>query len=175
MSCNLLLLELEELCGGEGTSLCCMGQVIYIAAMPRPYVLPVSVKGIIFDGATVWLRQNERGEWELPGGKLDEGEQPTQTVERELHEELGFRSSARGLVGAEVYAGSGSMDESRGVLVLLYLCDLVAKVGEPERLGEAGIAEFAAFDLGEIGTLNMPTFYKQAIDHAWHVYSHSCE
>ena len=35
-----------------------------------PYIIPVSVKGVVFDGGKVWLRQNERNEWELPGGKL---------------------------------------------------------------------------------------------------------
>lgn len=33
--------------------------------------LPISVKGIVFQDGKVWLRRNERSEWELPGGKLD--------------------------------------------------------------------------------------------------------
>lgn len=47
-----------------------------------PYLVPVSVKGIVFDDDGVWLRSNERGEWELPRGKIDPGEQPTETVVR---------------------------------------------------------------------------------------------
>ncbi len=43
--------------------------------MYHTYSVPISVKGIIFENNSVWLRKNEREEWELPGGKLDEGEQ----------------------------------------------------------------------------------------------------
>ena len=45
-----------------------------------PYDVPISCKGIVFENGRVWIRQNERGEWELPGGKLDPGEQPEDTV-----------------------------------------------------------------------------------------------
>jgi hypothetical protein len=31
----------------------------------------VLIKGIVFDGNKVWLRKNERDEWELSGGKLE--------------------------------------------------------------------------------------------------------
>lgn len=99
--------------------------------------LPISVKGIVFEDGKVWLRRNERNEWELPGGKVDEGEQPEQTVVRELLEELGFVVGVRELVGAHVYKIPSSSDESGGVLVVSYLCQLNNKTGEVENLGEA--------------------------------------
>lgn len=55
-----------------------------------PYLVPISIKGIVFENGKVWLRKNERDEWELPGGKLEDGEQPKETIIRELKEELGF-------------------------------------------------------------------------------------
>lgn len=130
----------------------------------QPYLIPVSVKGIVFEEGKIWLRKNERHEWELPGGKLDEGEQPEQTVVRELKEELGFEVEVKKLVGAHLYTIKKSIDESRGVLVISYHCMLIKKSGSFELLGEAGRAEFRSFSPDEITTLNMPQFYRDAIE-----------
>lgn len=135
--------------------------------MYTPYLLPISVKGIIFEDRKVWLRKNERNEWELPGGKLGEGEQPEQTVIRELREELGFETEVRDLIQAHVYIIQKSVDEKKGVLVLSYLCLLKDKVGDFEHIGEAGIARFNAFSLEEVSSLTMPQFYKDAISKAF--------
>ena len=131
-----------------------------------PYVVPVSVKGIVFEDDKVWLRSNERLEWELPGGKIDPGEQPEETVIRELAEELGFEVNVEKLVDAHMYTIKKSIDESYGVLVLSFLCHVIAKSGEFELEGEAGRAEFKAFALSEVDSLNMPDFYKRAITQA---------
>jgi ADP-ribose pyrophosphatase YjhB (NUDIX family) len=37
-------------------------------------MFPVSVKGVVVQGGKVLLLRNERDEWELPGGKLEVGE-----------------------------------------------------------------------------------------------------
>jgi 8-oxo-dGTP pyrophosphatase MutT (NUDIX family) len=37
---------------------------------------PVSIKGVLMDGDRVVLLENERREWELPGGRLEPGEAP---------------------------------------------------------------------------------------------------
>lgn len=128
-----------------------------------PYLVPVSAKGIVFENDAVWLRKNERDEWELPGGKIDPGEQPTETVKREMGEELGFDVDVKGLVDAHMYTIHKSTDENYGVLVLAYVCEIISKTGVFEAIGEAGKSEFKAFDITEIRTLNMPEFYKVAI------------
>lgn len=56
---------------------------------PAP-LWPVSVKGVLFIGREVVLLQNERDEWELPGGRLEAGEEPGPCVVREISEELGI-------------------------------------------------------------------------------------
>ena len=47
----------------------------------------LSCKAIVRDGNSIWLRKNERNDWELPGSQLDEGEQPEQTIVRDIAEE----------------------------------------------------------------------------------------
>lgn len=131
-----------------------------------PYLVPVSVKGIVIENGKVWLRKNERDEWELPGGKIDPGEQPEETVLRELSEELGFTAEVKDIIDAHMYTIQKSIDESLGVLVVCYLCTVLDKSGEFELVGEAGRSEFKEFSLGEIGLLNMPEFYKKAISKA---------
>ena len=128
-----------------------------------PYLVPISVKGIVFEEGSVWLRSNERGEWELPGGKIDPGEQPMETVTREMREELGYEVTVKDLVDAYMYKIDKSIDESYGVLVLMYLCEVNSRSGVFELEGEAGKAEFKIFPITEIADLNMPTFYKDAI------------
>jgi 8-oxo-dGTP pyrophosphatase MutT (NUDIX family) len=128
-----------------------------------PYLVPVSIKGIVIEDGKVWLRKNERNEWELPGGKIDEGEQPETTIVRELSEELGFEIEVVDVVQAYMYTIQKSIDEHHGVLVVTYLCKLQAKTGDFEHIGEAGRAEFRAFSLDEVQSLNMPEFYKGSI------------
>jgi len=134
--------------------------------MSETYKIPISVKGIVFQDDSVWLRKNERGEWELPGGKLDEGEQPKETIIREIEEELGFEVKVKDLIQADMTRVEGSSDESNGVLVLAYLCEFVKKVSDFETEGEAGASEFKLFPISEIDYLNMLDFFKEAIKKA---------
>ncbi len=125
--------------------------------------LPVSVKGVVFDGPRVWLRYNERHEWELPGGRLDPDEQPVDTVVREIREELGLEVTVQRLIGAHRYTIAGSADEHTGVLVLGYLCAVTGRVGDVEAVGEAGLARFQRWPVAELRSLPMPAFYSGMI------------
>ena len=129
----------------------------------QSYSAPISIKGIIFEDDKVWLRKNERDEWELPGGKLEDGEQPEQAVVRELREELGFETDVVAIAQAHLYTIRHSIDESHGVLVVTYLCKIRSRIGDFEIDGEAGTAQFERFFLDEVAGLNMPEFYKGAI------------
>ncbi|MEK7411453.1 MAG: NUDIX domain-containing protein, partial [Actinomycetota bacterium] len=66
----------------------------------------------------VILLQNERDEWELPGGKPMPGETPEDTVAREISEELNIPVTVGDIVDMwmyEIYAGAT-------VLVITYRC-----------------------------------------------------
>ncbi|MBI4573327.1 MAG: NUDIX hydrolase [candidate division NC10 bacterium] len=80
--------------------------------------LPISAKGVLIRRGRVLLLKNERGEWELPGGRLDEGETPEETVVREIREETGLLVSVISLVDAWVYR----VTRSERVIVLEYSC-----------------------------------------------------
>ena len=52
------------------------------------YRFPVSIKGIFFIDNKVVLLKNERGIWDLPGGKLNKNEHFEEGLKREIKEEL---------------------------------------------------------------------------------------
>lgn len=137
-----------------------------------PYLIPVSIKGVVIEDNKVWLRKNERNEWEIPGGKIDQGEQPEETITRELEEELGFVTKPVEILQAYLYTIKVSIDETRGVLVVSYLCELQEKTGNFEFIEEAGKAEFQSFTQSEVESLHMPGFYKIAIKKAFDITSH---
>lgn len=118
--------------------------------------LPVSIKGIIFNKNQVILLKNERDEWELPGGRLEEGESPEECLIREIHEELGLSCSISNLINVWVY----EVLEGRHVLIVTYLCkctdELNVKISDEH-------SEFNWFRIAEIETINMPKGYIDSI------------
>ena len=65
---------------------------------------PVSVKGVLVRDDRVLLLQNERGERELPGGKLELGGQPVDCVAREITEETGLQVTTGPILDSWQYA-----------------------------------------------------------------------
>ena len=126
--------------------------------MAGTYAIPVSCKGIVFEDKQVWLRLNERSEWELPGGRLTSGEQPEACVVRGVRDELGVEVEAKQAIATHVHKVLSSFDEAGGVLVAMYRCDIVEGTASPASGGE-----FRKFEVADLGDLPMPVFYKQAI------------
>jgi ADP-ribose pyrophosphatase YjhB (NUDIX family) len=60
------------------------------------YVTPkVEVRGATFrDGRVLLVRETADGHWTLPGGWADVGESPSQSIEKEIEQETGFRARA---------------------------------------------------------------------------------
>ena len=118
---------------------------------------PISIKGIVEVKGRVVLLKNGRGEWELPGGKLEPGERPAQCVEREVLEELGVATQADALLDVWMYNIDGVID----VFIVTFAMrpiepDLELRVsGEHEGIG--------LFEYDEIPSLNMPDGYKGSI------------
>lgn len=122
---------------------------------------PVSIKGVVLDEhRRVLLLRNDRDEWELPGGRIEIGETPQETVVREIGEEIGWTVTAGPLLDAWLYRIA---QVDKYVFVVTYGCHLVA-AGPPVLSDEhRGFGLFAA---DELPGLPLPDGYRRAID-AW--------
>lgn len=117
---------------------------------------PVSIKAIIVVDDKVPLLRNERDEWELPGGKLDPGEQPESCVVREVKEELALNATVCTIIDSWVYNIHGKTD----VLIVTYHLDAMSLKGI--RVSHEH-KELKIFSVNEIEALKMPKGYKQSI------------
>lgn len=120
-------------------------------------VWPVSVKGVLTDKQRrVCLLQNERDEWELPGGRLERGETPEKCLKREIREELSILVDVGRLLDVWVY----EVQPGAEVLIVTYRCHWNGK--DIPRISDEHTA-MGWFDRGEIHGLRIPEGYLRAI------------
>lgn len=117
---------------------------------------PVSVKGVLFIGAKVVLLKNERDEWELPGGRLEAGEEPSLCIIREISEELGVEVKLGDFLDCWRYP----VLPKKEVLVITFGVQPLAQAElhlshEHKALG--------CFLIAEIASLPMPEGYRRSI------------
>ena len=116
----------------------------------------VVTAAILVREGRVLLAQRREGakqglKWEFPGGKVEDGETPEQTLERELMEELGVKTRTGRIYDAKIFEYP-----SQKVLVLFYFSTLIE--GEPQPIDANGLEwvtrdkimdhDFAAADVG---------------------------
>jgi 8-oxo-dGTP pyrophosphatase MutT (NUDIX family) len=81
---------------------------------------PLSIKGVLVHQGRVFLLLNQRGEWELPGGRPERGEEHRAALEREIREETGLEIE----VGALVDEHPFEVLPGRVVQIVAYACTL---------------------------------------------------
>lgn len=122
----------------------------------------ISCKGIIFEDGKIWLRKNERDDWELPGGRLDEGEQPEDTVQREIKEELGVEITEPKLI--DVYVWRKDFGTATHVELVTFVAEVTKRVSDMEYVGEAGASEFQLVTIEQALALDrLSPPYKRAL------------
>ena len=119
----------------------------------------VSVKGVLLRRGSVVLLENERAEWQLPGGRLEPGETPEECLAREIAEELGCVVEVGPLLDCWVY----EVLPDRSVVIVTYG---VERQDEGElRLSDEHKA-LGLFPVNQIAGLALPHGYRRAI-HRW--------
>jgi len=102
------------------------------------------------------LLENERGEWELPGGKLEIGESPEECLAREIVEELELQAQIGPLLDAFVY------EVLPGTLVLVLACGCFTEdlrnVSHSAEHSHVGI-----FGLDELRGIKLPDGYRRSV------------
>ena len=81
---------------------------------------PLSIKGVVIHDSRVLLLLNERGEWDLPGGRPDAGEDHRAALVREVREETGLAVEVGALVDEHLF----EVLSQRFVRILAYACTL---------------------------------------------------
>jgi ADP-ribose pyrophosphatase YjhB (NUDIX family) len=116
----------------------------------------ISVKGVLIEDGSVVLLENERGEWELPGGRPEPGEDAPAALVREFAEEL----DAEIAVGPIVDCWNYEVLPGRHVTIVTYAVTRAIR-GEMRVSDEHRRLDW--FPLAAIDTLKLPPGYRRSI------------
>ena len=128
---------------------------------------------VVRDGAILLTRTSELapdpGTWHLPGGGIDHGESPTDTIRRELWEEAGLEGAATDLLTVLDHHFTGTAPNGRAVdfhaIGIIYRAEVGP--GEPRVVEEGGTTDAVAWvPLADIaaGRLKVYGSVRAAID-----------
>ena len=118
---------------------------------------PTSIKGVLLVGGKVVLVRNSRDEWELPGGRLENGEDHAQALVREFAEELSL--SIR--VDAPIDSYLFEVIPGRQVFIVTYGCSLV---GDFQPKISAEHTEHCLWPVDRLSKINLPAGYRNSIE-----------
>lgn len=114
---------------------------------------PIELAGcvILDDYGRILLLHRSRGDheqWELPGGKVEEGEDPEETAMRELREELDLEVQLTKLLGSDTF------EQDEDVYEYHWFQAEIVK-GEPTVLETDSFDDVDYFELDDLPTLSL--------------------
>jgi aspartyl-tRNA(Asn)/glutamyl-tRNA(Gln) amidotransferase subunit A len=129
------------------------------AVMPDAW--PISCKGILLREQRVLLMQNNRQEWELPGGRVQAQESLTTALVREWREETGLTVEVEALLDAEFFA---PVPDKPPVLLLFYRVRAEDEAS-PITLSDEH-SDYLWADRGQLSAIRLPEVYRVAVSRA---------
>ncbi|MFA5926923.1 MAG: NUDIX domain-containing protein [Patescibacteria group bacterium] len=83
----------------------------------------VTVKALVKKDGRIFMVRDQRGNWELPGGRIDFGEHPEETLKREFQEELGVDNVVMGNI-IDAWDFAATVDSTNyQFIVLVFRCE----------------------------------------------------
>ena len=128
-------------------------------------IADIPQKALIVHHGKVLVVRDAKGHWQLPGGRMNEGEEPKEGLLRELQEELGAEVDITGIYDTFVFQSASGLWH----YVVVYICMLVSDpaslrdlAGEAQEMKWIGSAE--EISLLENDTHTMWSGYKKALE-----------
>jgi 8-oxo-dGTP pyrophosphatase MutT (NUDIX family) len=118
-----------------------------------------SVKALFYSNDRVLMLKDDKGNWELPGGKLEFGEHPQDTLKRELEEELALNDvSIDEVINVWDFTAKYMDDDYQFVIIVFKCSSLEYKITISDEH-----TEYKWADHFEIDTLPMKDGYRATI------------
>ncbi|RJO60280.1 NUDIX hydrolase [candidate division WS5 bacterium] len=118
-----------------------------------------TVKGLFERDDKILLVKDQKGFWELPGGRINHGEDPEEALQRELNEELGWSQvSIKDIIDSWSFTSTVG-DIHYQFIVLTYAC-----ITNEEKIKKNDeYTEYRWVPVLEIDSLTMREGYKKTI------------
>ena len=121
---------------------------------------PISIKGVLLVDGRVLLVKNPRSEWELPGGRIEDGEDHSTTLSREFAEELAVDIAVADQIDSYLF----EVIPGRHVFVITYGCTLAGEF-KPKLSDEH--TEHCLCPIERLSELNLPLGYRRSVEKWW--------
>ncbi len=123
---------------------------------------PVSAKAVVISEGKILMLRQQNGNWDLPGGKVNDDESVIEALIREVREETSLSVKPVELLST----GKKRRENEEDLLVLSYLCEVHVKTSSRKvRLSEEHV-EYKMIDLGKALSLPLHAHYVQALREA---------